>query len=903
MSPRKTLCVAFVFALSQAAAWPQAKPSPAAASAPTAVPALVPYSGVTVGAEGKPLTEQTSATFLIYADEAGGDPLFAETQAIAPDAAGKYTVQLGATLSAGLPASLFATGEARWLEVQIAGLAAQPRILLASVPYALKAADAATLGGLPASAYALKAADAKPAASPANLPNILTDVTTPGGVSGYVPVFNGATNVVDSPIFAFGSEVGIGTASPTATLDVSGTGIVTGALTVGGAATVNGGMTVTGSSTYNGPFALPAQGTATASGDFASQVIKVNTSAYNSATKAAVSPRFELQAFVTGQNTANPGATLDVLASTSTAAAVPTGFSINTSGIVSWAPGQTFPGAGVTGTVGAASYDLGGSLFATGSTSSGNAYVGFSGTAADSGIYNTALGDQALASNTANFNTATGVQALYYNTTGSYNTADGIGSLYDNTTGSFNTAVGAYSAEFGSGLTNTTAVGANAAVSQNNTLVLGNTTANNPGAEFVNVGVGTDTPRSILEASAQALNTLGPVLTLTNAINPYWPNPTQEIAYTSATAIDFNSYLPSTGGTYNPAARIEAIDTNIYCEGDGGGGFGQYFSDDLVFYTNSGAFQNPPGPNAGLRQNMIISAEGQVGIPSLQITGSPCTYAIGQLNVTGSGTPAIVATGNGADGGDFDGNSSGDGIQATTDGSGGYAGYFTGNVEVTGTLSAAVKHFQIDDPIDPANKYLVHSSVESSEMMNIYSGNVTTDELGLATVALPEWFEAENGDFRYQLTTIGRDAHAWIAAKVQNHQFKIATNATFVEVSWQITAVRQDAYAKANPLVVEQPKPDNEKGFYLNPEVYGQPAEKQTQWARRPQLMKRRNALLAQQKLQAQNGALPSAAPLGHAQPASAVNRPMAQVARPAIQPAKPSAAVQTPTASPRPQP
>jgi hypothetical protein len=122
-------------------------------------------------------------------------------------------------------------------------------------------------------------------------------------------------------------------------------------------------------------------------------------------------------------------------------------------------------------------------------------------------------------------------------------------------------------------------------------------------------------------------------------------------------------------------------------------------------------------------------------------------------------------------------------------------------------------------------------------MMNIYSGNVVTDELGLATVKLPEWFETENGDFRYQLTTIGRDAHAWIAEEVAHNQFKIATNATFVKVSWQITAVRQDAFAKAHPLVVEVAKPERERGYYIHPELYGQPEEKGIAWARNAKVM------------------------------------------------------------------
>jgi hypothetical protein len=404
---------------------------PLAASAPTVVPALVPYSGVAVGGDGKPLSGEAGATFLIFKDEQGGEPLFVETQTVAVDDAGHYTAQLGATLPNGLPADLFATGEARWLEVQIAGQPAQPRALMASVPYALKAADAATLGGLPASAYALAAPSARSAASaavsPATAPTA-TDVTTTGGVIGYIPEFSGASAIVDSPLFVLGNDVGVGTATPTATLDVNGTGLVTGLLTVGG------GMTVTGGATYNGPFSLPAQGTATASSDFASQVIKVNTSAYNSSTKAAVSPRFEIQAFVTGQNTANPGATLDVLASTTTAGALPTGFSINTSGIVSFAPGQTFPATSTTGPAVEGTSTSGPAVEGTsssgygveGSSSTSSGVVGStsaSGTGNAAGVYGTA----AQASGILTSGAIAGVWGDSYNDLGVLGTSNFIG--------------------------------------------------------------------------------------------------------------------------------------------------------------------------------------------------------------------------------------------------------------------------------------------------------------------------------------------------------------------------------------------------------------------------------------------------------------------------------------------
>jgi hypothetical protein len=130
-----------------------------------------------------------------------------------------------------------------------------------------------------------------------------------------------------------------------------------------------------------------------------------------------------------------------------------------------------------------------------------------------------------------------------------------------------------------------------------------------------------------------------------------------------------------------------------------------------------------------------------------------------------------------------------------------------GNVQIAGSLSVqGAKKFQIDDPVDPEHKYLEHASIESSEMMNIYSGNVTTDAEGEATVRLPEWFEALNTDFRYQLTVVRQFAQAIVAREIQDHEFAIRTNAPNVKVSWQVTGVRQDAYAKAHPLLVEEEK-------------------------------------------------------------------------------------------------
>jgi hypothetical protein len=151
-----------------------------------------------------------------------------------------------------------------------------------------------------------------------------------------------------------------------------------------------------------------------------------------------------------------------------------------------------------------------------------------------------------------------------------------------------------------------------------------------------------------------------------------------------------------------------------------------------------------------------------------------------------------------------------------------------GNLNVTGAITAGTKDFKIDHPLDPANKYLYHTSVESPDMLNIYNGNVTTDANGSATVELPNYFEALNRDFRYQLTVIGQFAQAIVAEKISHNHFTIRTSQPSVEVSWQVTGIRQDAWANAHRTSAEQDKPAEERGTYLYPELYSASADKNT---------------------------------------------------------------------------
>jgi hypothetical protein len=173
-----------------------------------------------------------------------------------------------------------------------------------------------------------------------------------------------------------------------------------------------------------------------------------------------------------------------------------------------------------------------------------------------------------------------------------------------------------------------------------------------------------------------------------------------------------------------------------------------------------------------------------------------------------------------------------------------YAGYFYGNVTVTGTLTKGGGSFKIDHPLDPENKYLSHSFVESPDMMNIYNGNVVTDDRGYATITMPDWFEALNRDFRYQLTVIDEgdsDNYIWakVVRKIEGNHFEIRTNAPGVEVSWQVTGIRQDPYANKHRIPVEEDKPAAERGKYLHPDAYGKPMEEGIGVIKQPDLGKR----------------------------------------------------------------
>ena len=261
--------------------------------------------------------------------------------------------------------------------------------------------------------------------------------------------------------------------------------------------------------------------------------------------------------------------------------------------------------------------------------------------------------------------------------------------------------------------------------------------------------------------------------------------------------------------------------------------------------------------NSELRPGVIGTSEGASPLP-FAIAGV-VGRAVGASGVTGEsssgvGVTAFSFSGTGVDTRTNSMDSSKAAIRTTASGSGtgGLAAIFQGNVRIEPWISQAgdltvsgklqvtsgMKMFHIDHPLDPENKYLNHAAIESSEVLDVYSGNIITDVGGDAVVQLPDWFEALNKDFRYQLTVVGTFAQAIVADEIKDNRFAIRTNAPNVKVSWQVTGVRSDPTARKYRFEIEEDKAQRERGYYLNPDAYNQPEEKSIQWARDPQGMK-----------------------------------------------------------------
>jgi hypothetical protein len=301
------------------------------------VPPLIPFSSVASDEGGSSLSGVVNITFSLYGGQHGGAALWTETQNnVQLDATGHYSVQLGTTKPKGVPTTLFTTGEARWLGVRIAEQSEQPRVLLLSVPYALKAGDAATIGGLPPSAFMLaaplsglaSASGAEPTAGQSAPPP--SGAVTGTGTVNYLPLWDSTSDIISSVLFQKGTgssaKIGINTATPATTLDVKGGG------------------------TIRGTLSLPATGAATATAGKNSQPLNLAASAFNSTSSTAVNQTFQWQSEPVGNDTSTPSGTLNLLFGEGATKPSETGLNIARNGQINFATGQTFPGTGtITG--------------------------------------------------------------------------------------------------------------------------------------------------------------------------------------------------------------------------------------------------------------------------------------------------------------------------------------------------------------------------------------------------------------------------------------------------------------------------------------------------------------------------------------------------------------------------
>jgi hypothetical protein len=404
-----------VFAQQSSAA--PAAPVGAGSAGGSVVPRLVNYSGLLQDASGKPITTIREVTFLLYQDAQGGAPVWMETQNVQPDPSGHYSVQLGSTQPSGLPVDLFSSGEARWLGVQVQGQAEQPRGMLLAVPYALKALDAQTLGGMPVSAFmtapnssaASGSTTGNGSGAAASRSSALSSAPALSGAGkkDHVPLWLSTSKLGNSVLFqSTAGNVGVGTTTPTATLDVKGTVNATTSYNLGRKA-----------------FAFGSYSTGNAFLGFSGNITMTGT-----------------------DNTANGFKAL----------------ALNTTGYLNTASGESALQGNTTGAANTA-----------------NGFWALQGNT--TGQVNTAIGFSALYSNTTGINnTASGSAALYANTTGHYNTASGESALFYNTSGLFNTALGYHAGPDSKSpnLNNATAIGAFATVSESNALVLGGTGSN-----------------------------------------------------------------------------------------------------------------------------------------------------------------------------------------------------------------------------------------------------------------------------------------------------------------------------------------------------------------------------------------------------------------------------------------
>ena len=422
------------------------------------VPPLVNYSGVLKDSTGKPLTGTVGATFYIYKDSEGGEPLWTEAQNLQVDSSGHYSVMLGSTSTRGLPEDLFAFGEPRWLSLQVQGQQEQPRALLVAVPYALKAADAATIGGLPPSAFvratpegASSTGGSNPlsqTASSVGGPSAIGKLASPlspcgsltgGGTTNYLPLWTTGCNLGSSKVFQNAGKVGIGTTTPVASLDVNGNINIATTYKIGGSSVLGIGTAAdqnlflgVGAGAHN----LPGSGVDNTFTGF--QAGAANTSGYYNTFTGA----YAGQANTAGNSNTFTGTSAGRANTTgyhNTFNGLNAGYS-NTSGVM-----NTFSGtlAGFLNTEGSYNTFSGVQAGYNNTTAFENTFSGFAaGFTNTTGKHNVFDGSGAGFYNNGNYNVFSGDEAGFYNTIGANNVFLGYQAGISNTLGANNVFLG-----------------------------------------------------------------------------------------------------------------------------------------------------------------------------------------------------------------------------------------------------------------------------------------------------------------------------------------------------------------------------------------------------------------------------------------------------------------------------
>jgi len=714
------------------------------------VPRLVNFSGVLKDQTGKPRTGPLALTFALYDDQESRIPLWQETQSVTMDEQGHYTVQLGGAMPDGIPMDLFASGKALWLGIRPTGgnEPEQPRSLLVSVPYALKAADADTLGGKPASAYVLaRSESATTAVSSAGTsesvaqPNPLqllpqaacASLTADGAATAnQVAIYSGTCALTEQTSFVnLSGHVGIGTTAPDTPLEVNGPMQTVSAITNNYYDVIGFTPSRAGTATGTVKFTMPKFGSDT--------MVQIYIRGYDYSSLGA------WQVIVAGYNDSNHTWYHD---------------SVQFSGRVPFT-----------------SVRLG-----------------------NDGAHDVLL---------------LGTTSTAW-TDGMIEIAEVI-AAFDGTTG-WGTRWTAALLTSESGLTITS----------------GTLTPDIYTNASGKIGIGTQTPAATLEVNGTAkLDGLA-----TFAAGQMFPG-----TLTGATTGGGLAVSSSTVGLTTSCATGQVLSWSgsaWQCASGGGGGGG------AITGVTAGTDLTGGGTSGPVTLSLNTTLVPQLASPntftsSQTVTAS--TPAVTALSITATDTSAANTAVDGlADGpngtgviGEADSGASSVGVWGLS--ASGLAGLFSGNVNVTGSLSKSGGSFKIDDPIDPANKYLYHSFVESPDMKNIYDGVAVLDANGAAVIQLPAWFQALNSDFRYQLTCVGAFAPVYISQEVSNNQFGIAGGKAGMKVSWQVTGIRQDAWANANRIPVEQDKREQERGYYLHPELFGAPPDRNVLFADHPEML------------------------------------------------------------------